>query len=102
MDVVAAMRNASATVCSLVSMSSSCALQSRYLDKLLIQLTSRAECPNLATDGRQSSAPELQPSLLSELTGGLDGHLDFFPDNGNWDDIFASAGLVVERDSLGL
>lgn len=82
-------------------MSSSCALQSRYLDKLLAQLTSdnepQATTQRLAREGNMSSAhDDQQQPHISELSVDQAYHLHFtFPDNGNWDDIFSSVGLEM-------
>lgn len=102
--IISAVHEAASSISTLSAASgSSCALQARFLNKIATKLrrTQNRDLERVPAPGPVDTGPTLNPSdvQIEDFSMWSDGSMDFtFPENGSWDDIFASAGLDMDSD----
>jgi hypothetical protein len=105
-EVLIAIRNAATTFAGLGGApGSTCVLQARFLNKIaqrLVRAQRREQERNApeALEPRLSSAEASTVHMQDASTTGIGGFDFDFPDTGNWDYIFTSAGLDTETDAF--
>ena len=105
-EILVALRDAANTFAGLDGgPRSTCALQARFLNKIVARL-SRAQSHEWRAGAAAAEEPRLssvEPSAvhMQDASTAISSAFDFaFPDSGNWDYIFTSAGLDDEAEAL--